>query len=82
MNLAYMQVSRTIITMAKPSEQLRKIIRSSGLTRYEIAKRSTVSQATLSRFMAGKSSITLDVMDELADVLALAIVTNRKKEKH
>jgi transcriptional regulator with XRE-family HTH domain len=66
--------------MAKPSDQLRKIIRASGLSRYEIAKRTAVSEATLSRFMAGKSSITLDVIDALAEVLTLSIATNQKKE--
>jgi transcriptional regulator with XRE-family HTH domain len=66
--------------MAKPSEQLRKIIRTSGMTRYQIAKESKVSEATLSRFMARKSSVTLDVVDALAGVLRVSIVSQQQKE--
>ncbi len=56
------------------TEQLRGIIESSGLTRYEIWKTSGVDQAALSRFVHGKQSLTLDVVDKLAGVLGLSLV--------
>ena len=51
------------------SEQLRRAINSCGLTRYQLAKRTGISEATLSRFMSGQRGLTLKVVDKLADVL-------------
>ena len=51
---------------------LRRAIEECGLSRYEIAKRSGVTQATLSRFMAN-GGIKLDSVDKLLDVLDLEV---------
>lgn len=56
-----------------PTEQLRRIIESSGLSRYEIAKRSGVSQGTLSKLMAGLD-VTTRTLDALAPVLRIRLV--------
>jgi predicted transcriptional regulator len=63
-----------------PSDQLRRIIRQSGMTRYQIAKASGVPQSSLSRFMDGKHTST-DTIDRLAKVLKLEIVTRNDKDK-
>ena len=60
-----------------PSEQLRRIIARSGMSRYEIAQRSGVSQAALSKLMSGLH-ITTETLDRLAPVLGLRIVAKKK----
>ncbi len=51
------------------SEQLRRAIHGCGLTRYQISKRTGISEATLSRFMSGQRGLTLKAVDKLADLL-------------
>ena len=62
--------------MTKPSDQIRKAIDASGMTRYQISKATGIAQSTLSRFMAGHAMST-DVLDALAPVLGLSIVVKR-----
>jgi len=52
------------------SDQLRRAINNCGMTRYQIAKRTGVSEATLSRFMSGQRGLTLKAVDKLAVLLA------------
>jgi transcriptional regulator with XRE-family HTH domain len=56
------------------TQQVRRAIAESGLSRYGIAKASGIDQAALSRFMAGKTGLTLASLDALAGVLRLEIV--------
>jgi hypothetical protein len=42
--------------------------------------RSGVDQAALSRFIAGKSSLNLDTVDKLVDVLGLEVRPRRKRK--
>jgi transcriptional regulator with XRE-family HTH domain len=55
------------------SEQLRRAIADSGMSRYAIAKRIGVSQATLSRFMGGTRGLSMEVTDRLFVLLGLSI---------
>jgi len=48
------------------------------MTRYELAQKSGVAEAVLSRFMAGKRGMTTDTLDRLAPVLGLRITANPK----
>ncbi len=59
--------------------RLRKEIESSGLSRYEIHKKTGIDQATLSRFMSGKN-LALDAVDKLLDFFELDVV-NRKRDR-
>lgn len=59
------------------SNDLRRIINSCGLSRYEIAKRSGLSQGGLSMFMAGKD-VTTRTIDAIAKVLDLKLVMRRE----
>jgi len=52
---------------------------SPGLSRYEIAKRSGVSEATLSRFVNGQQGLSTDTLDKLANVLGLELVARQPK---
>ena len=54
------------------SDQIRRAIEGSGLSRYRIAQETGVDQASLSRFMAG-SGITTTTLDAIAEVLRLKV---------
>lgn len=58
------------------SDQLRRIIADCGMSRYEIAKRSGVPEAALSRFFNGKTGLTTDTLDRLAPALGLHLVAD------
>lgn len=58
---------------------VRAAIEQSGLSRYEVAKRSGVNEAALSRFMNGAAGLSLATLDRLAPVLGLRIVVDRPK---
>lgn len=57
------------------ADDLRHFIESSGLSRYEIARRSGVTQGTLSKLMAG-TDVTTRTIDALAPVLGLRLVAD------
>ncbi|MBS3734003.1 MAG: helix-turn-helix transcriptional regulator [Phycisphaerae bacterium] len=71
----YRAIMLAMGSKAPISNALRKAIRASGLTRYRISKESGVDQAALSRFMAGKTGLTSDTLDRLADILGLELRT-------
>ena len=58
--------------MVSFSDQIRRAIEDSGLSRYWIARLTGISEATLSRFMAGKS-MTTDRLDVLAALLRMTV---------
>jgi len=58
------------------TDQVRRAIEKSGVSRYRISQESGVDQAALSRFMAGKTGLTLASLDRLADMLGLDVVAH------
>ncbi len=62
------------------SEQLRRALNESGLTRYRIAKELGVSQATLSKFMSGQRGLSMAVVDRVCGLLGL-IITKKPESK-
>lgn len=61
------------------TQQLKKAIRESGYSRYAIWKQTGVEQATLSRFMAGKSGLTLESAEAICRLLKLSLARNAKR---
>jgi hypothetical protein len=57
----------------KFSDQIRREVNWSSLSRYRICKLARIDQATFSRFMAGKVGLSLPTLDALADVLGLDV---------
>ncbi len=60
------------------SDQIRAAVDASGMSRYRICREIGLSQPTMSRFMAGKSGLSMESLDRLAELLGLAVV--RKTE--
>lgn len=58
------------------SNAIRKAIRESGKSVYQIAKEADVSQIVVSRFLSGERDIRMATADRLAEVLGLAISTH------
>ena len=56
------------------ADELAEAVRRSNLSRYVIAKRSAVDQATLSRFMNGAGSLSLNAAGRIAAVLRFALL--------
>jgi predicted XRE-type DNA-binding protein len=67
---------------SKLSDQIRQAVDDSGLSRYRICKTLEIAESTMSRFMAGKGGLSLEVLDALADLLNLNLkVTKRRKPR-
>ena len=67
---------------SKPlSDHMRDAIRASDMSRYAICKAVGWDQGAMSRFMSGRSGLSLQTLDRLADLLGLAIVTRPKASK-
>jgi hypothetical protein len=62
----------------KLSDQIRDAVASCGQTRYAVSKATGISQATLSRFMAGERGLPMKTQDVLADYLGLDIIMTGK----
>ena len=59
-------------------DELRSAIQTSNLSTYEIAKRSGVDKAALSRFLTAGKTLTVESIEKLAPVLGLQIVVKKK----
>jgi transcriptional regulator with XRE-family HTH domain len=62
----------------KLSDQVRRAVDASGLSRYRISKTLGIAESTLSRFMSGQGGLSMDNLDALADLLDLDIVTAKR----
>jgi transcriptional regulator with XRE-family HTH domain len=62
----------------KLSDQIRRAIDASGLSRYRICKETGILQSVMSRFMSGQGGLSTERLDDLADLLGLNIATDRK----
>jgi transcriptional regulator with XRE-family HTH domain len=65
----------------KLSDQVRRAVDASGLSRYRIAKEIGMAESTMSRFMSGQGGLSMEYLDALADLLGLDIATPRRPTK-
>lgn len=56
------------------SDQLRRAIARSGVSRYRIAKETGVSQSSLALFVSGERGLSMEAMDAVGQYLRLKIV--------
>ena len=61
------------------SGELRRIIETCGQTRYAISAATGISQATLSRFMAGERGLPMKTLDRLGEYLGLQITVRSER---
>ena len=77
------EVPGTLERMAKVrlklSDQVRRAVDASGLSRYRISKELGVAESTMSRFMAGKGGLSMEHLDALAALLGLNITAEPPK---
>lgn len=62
----------------KLSDQLRRAIEDSGLTRYRIAQDANINESALCKFFHGERGLSLDAVDKLVEVLGLKLVADDK----
>jgi transcriptional regulator with XRE-family HTH domain len=62
------------------SDELRKAVLNSGMSRYSISLKTGIAQSTLSKFVNGERGISLESVDKLIDILGLEIRPRRRKE--
>ena len=55
-------------------DQIRQAVNAAGVSRYAICKAGGISEAVMSRFMAGKTGLSMESLNAIADVLQLRIV--------
>ncbi|MDY7011196.1 MAG: hypothetical protein SVV80_10670 [Planctomycetota bacterium] len=63
------------------SEQIRRAVDASELTRYRIAVNAGINHASLSRFMHGKVGLSMAALDALGKVLDLQLAKKKRTEK-
>lgn len=63
------------------SQQLRERIEAAGVTRYRIAKETSVSQSALSRFASGECMLRLEHVDALCLFLGLELTPAKATKK-
>ena len=61
----------------KLSDQVRRAIDASGMSRYRICQKTGIDQGAMSHFLARHRGLSMDSLDRLADLLELDI-TKRK----
>ena len=64
----------------KLSDQIRLAVDQSELSRYRIAKSTSISHPTMSRFMARRGGLSMEFADRVADFLDLNILIDDKQE--
>ena len=62
----------------KLSDQIRRAIDDSGLTRYRIAQDTGIDESALAKFYNGTRGLSLVSLDRLGEYLGLSIVMDRK----
>ena len=63
------------------SDQIRKAIDDSGLTRYEIAKQTGIDESALAKFYNGHRGLSMEALNALGEFLQLTITLGRKPGK-
>ena len=60
------------------SDQLRRIIRQSGISRNQICLAANIDPSHLHRFVHGTGRLTNDTIDKLAPVLGLRVLSSKR----
>jgi transcriptional regulator with XRE-family HTH domain len=63
------------------TDELRQAIDASSMSRYRISKLLGIAESTLSRFMSGKTGLSFETLDRLAELLDLHLTTGERRKK-
>ncbi|MFB3891139.1 MAG: hypothetical protein ACE15C_03845 [Phycisphaerae bacterium] len=63
---------------ANLSEQVRRALDDSGLSRYAVCKLTGIDKGHMSRFMSGQGALSMENLDALGRLLLLRITANGK----
>ncbi len=66
--------------MANLSNQIRRAVERSGLSRYRICQEIVLDQALRSRFMSGQGRLSIKSLDRLAKLLGLTVSVKKPKK--
>jgi len=65
--------------MGEYEDMVKRAIRECGLSAYEVAKRTGVHKASLSRILSGQRRMTLETLDRLAAVIGVKVMRVKPK---
>ena len=63
------------------SDQLRRLIEESSMSRYEISKRTGIAESTLCKLVQGERGISTESWDKLGECLGLRLVADKPAKK-
>ena len=63
------------------TDQLRKAIDESGMTRYRIAQETGINESHLSKFYRGERGLSMESLDAIGELLDLQITFRRKPKR-
>jgi transcriptional regulator with XRE-family HTH domain len=63
------------------SDEVRRAVDSSGLSRYRVCRELGIAESTLSRFMSGERGLTMKCLDRLAALLDLHVAAGKRPKK-
>jgi transcriptional regulator with XRE-family HTH domain len=63
------------------SDELRRVVDASDLSRYRICRELGIAESTLSRFMSGERGLTMKCLDSLAALLDLHVAAGKRPKK-
>ncbi|MBW3598529.1 MAG: helix-turn-helix domain-containing protein [Planctomycetes bacterium] len=65
----------------KLTDQLRRAIDESGLSRYQISKESGIDESALAKFYNGRRGLSMHALNALGECLELEIIMRRRPPK-
>lgn len=63
------------------SDQLRRFIRDSGISRYKLCELSGVDPSHLHRFYHGSGGLSTDTLDKICEALGLCLTKSDREER-
>jgi transcriptional regulator with XRE-family HTH domain len=75
------QVGYKMNNMSKICDELKQAIERDPRSRYRLSKDTGIEQSQLSRFMAGKRSLTVESIETLAKALGFELVMKKRTKK-
>ena len=76
-----LQVECKMISMSKICDKLRQAIEKGSKSRYRLWQETGIEQSQLSRFMAGKTGLSIEHIEKLSKALGFELVMQKRTKK-